>query len=450
MAEQDTAEPKTLDLLEKFSVVAAKIGNQIHLRTLRDSFATLVPLYILAGVSTLLSSSVFPLFLKGDALNTVTLWCNVIGNGTLNFSCVIICALAGYFLARNRRFENPVACTVVSLSTLIIMMPTSVVASLANGSGKTATVTNALIYDNLGVKGLFAGIIIGLLATEVFIRFSNIKQLKIDLGEGTPPAVGDSFNVLIPMMITLSIFAIITTILQVVFGTDLIALIRLVVQEPLSKLGTSLPAVLFIYSMGNLLFFFGIHQSTINGVLLEPVLTVAATENMAAYAAHKTVTNLITVSDLSFFGQIGGTGCTLCMIIAVFLVSHNKAGKAVSSMSVLPGIFNINEPMIFGYPIVYNLSLLIPFIFVPVINIAIHYFAQVLGLVSPVVAYIPWNTPVLVSGFLSTGGDWRTVVLQAVLIVIGTLIYIPFVKLADRTQDIQMQEVEARDEAAEQ
>ena len=279
------AESKATGFLEKFSMVAAKVGNQIHLRTLRDSFATLVPLYILAGVATLLSSTIFPLFLSGDALSTVTLWSSVISNGTLNFSGVVICALAGYFLAANRRFDNQISCAVVSLATLMIMMPVNVVASLADGSADTAEVTGALLFDNLGVKGLFAGIIIGLLATELFIRLSSIDRLKVDLGEGIPPAVAKSFNVLIPMLITLTVFGIVSTVLSAVFGTDLIALIKMVVQEPLSKLGTSLPAVLFIYTMGNLLFFFGIHQSTINGVLLEPILTIAATENMAAAAA---------------------------------------------------------------------------------------------------------------------------------------------------------------------
>lgn len=434
------AESKATDFLEKFSIVAAKIGNQIHLRTLRDAFATLIPLYILAGVATLLSSTIFPLFLTGGALDAVTMWSTVINNGTLNFTGVVICALAGYFLAGNRRFDNKIACSVVSLATLMIMMPTSVIASLADGSGDTAEVTGALLYDNLGVKGLFAGIIIGMLATELFIRLSNIDRLKVNLGEGIPPAVAKSFNVLIPMLITLGGFGIISTVLATVFGTDLIAIIKMVVQEPLSKLGTSLPAVLFIYTMGNLLFFFGIHQSTINGVLLEPILTVAATENMAAYAAGQAVPNILTMNDLNFFGQFGGTGCTICLIIATFLVSRNKAGKAVSSLSVLPGIFNINEPMIFGYPIVYNLPLLIPFLFVPVISIAAHYFCIVAGLVSPTVAYIPWNTPPLISGFLSTGGDVRTVILQAILIVIGVLIYIPFVKISDRAQTMEMEQ----------
>lgn len=431
---------KMADRLEKVSAVAAKIGNQVHLRTLRDSFATLIPLYILAGISTLLSSSVFPLFMSGDLLASVTKWSTAIGNGTLNFSGVLICAVAGYFLARNKGFENKIACAVVSLSSLIVMMPFSVTLSLVENSEEAALVSGGLAYNDLGVKGLFAGIILGLVASELFIRVSGVKKLRINLGEGIPPAVADSFNVLVPMMIILAGFGVVSAVLAGVFGTDFLSIIRMVVQEPLAKLGTSLPAVLFIYSMGNLLFFFGIHQDTINGSLLKPILLVATTTNMAAAQAGEAIPNLITQNDLWFFGQLGGTGCTLMMMIAVFLVSKNRAGRAVTSMSVLPGLFNINEPMIFGYPIVYNFPLLIPFLGVPVLSISAHYFAQVLGLVSPVTVLIPWNTPPLISGFLSTGGDIRTSVLQLIVIVVGTLIYIPFVRMADRMQQIQMEE----------
>lgn len=434
------AESKASGFLEKFSMVSAKVGNQIHLRTLRDSFATMVPLYILAGIATLISSSVAPLILSGSALDAVTFWSSVISNGTLNFSGVIICGLAGYFLANNRRFDNPIACVVIALSSLIIMMPTSVTAALADGSGDTAEVTSALIFDNLGVKGLFAGIIIGMLSTELFIRLSNVKKLQVNLGEGIPPAVGKSFSVLIPMLITATVFAVVASILTQVFNTNLIALITMLVQRPLANLGTSLPAVLFIYAMGNLLFFFGIHQSTINGVLLEPILTVAITENMAAAAAGTAIPNLITIDDLNFFGMIGGTGSTLCLILATYIVGRSKASKAVCSMSVLPGIFNINEPMIFGYPIVYNLPMLIPYLLTPTIGIALHYVCQVLGLVSNCTVYIPWNTPVFVSGFLSTGGDIRSVILQVVIVVIGTLLYIPFVRISERAQALELEQ----------
>lgn len=294
--------------LDKFTMVAARIGNQVHLRSLRDAFATMMPLYILAGIAVLVNNVVFPLFLSGDALSNVQVWGTALTNGTLNVASIVICGLIGYCLAANRRFDNPLACVVVSLSALLAMMPFNVSASLADASGDAVEVASALIYGNVGVNGLFAGIIIGLVATEVFVRLSGVERLKVNLGEGVPPAVSNSFNVLIPMLLTLSVFGIVTAVLKVAFGTDLIALIKLFVQEPLKALGTSLPAVVLIYSIGNFLFTLGIHQTVVNGVLLEPVLTVAISENMQAAAAGQAIPNNITINTLNCFGMMGGHG----------------------------------------------------------------------------------------------------------------------------------------------
>lgn len=444
MAEEAVERKKSDVFMENFARVGAKIGNEIHLRSLRDAFSSLTPLYILAGFGTLLSSSVFPYILSGSALEAATGWADLINNGTLNFACVIICGLIGYYLAVNKGFDNPVSCIVVSLSTLIVMMPTTATVSLADGSGDVEA-SSVLIYNNLGIKGLFAGIIIGLLATELFIRLSRIEKLKINLGEGVPPAVTNAFNALIPMILTVSLWGIVACILQYGFGTNLIDLIKTFVTTPLESLGTSLPAVCLIYTLGNFLFFLGIHQSTINGVLLEPILTTFCTENSEAALAGEAIPHILTMNSLNFFGQLGGTGSTLALIIATYIVGKNKATKTVSATSILPGLFNINEPMIFGYPIVYNLSMLIPFLLCPVLNIVIHYFCMAAGIVSMQTVYVAWNTPIFISGFLGTGGDWRTVVLQAVLLALDTLIYMPFVKISERTAAIQSGDAEAEE-----
>ncbi len=419
--------------LDKFTMVAARIGNQVHLRSLRDAFATMMPLYILAGIAVLVNNVVFPLFLSGDALSNVQVWGTALTNGTLNVASIVICGLIGYCLAANRRFDNPLACVVVSLSALLAMMPFNVSASLADASGDAVEVASALIYGNVGVNGLFAGIIIGLVATEVFVRLSGVERLKVNLGEGVPPAVSNSFNVLIPMLLTLSVFGIVTAVLKVAFGTDLIALIKLFVQEPLKALGTSLPAVVLIYSIGNFLFTLGIHQTVVNGVLLEPVLTVAISENMQAAAAGQAIPNNITINTLNCFGMMGGTGCTIALIIATFLFFRkNKANTTIASMSLLPGLFNINEPIIFGFPIVFNIPMMIPFVLCPAINIVITYFATALNLIGPSIALVPWTTPPVLSGFLATGGDIRASILQVALLVLNVIIYLPFMKIAER------------------
>ncbi len=431
-------ETKKQKFIDGFTAFAAKFGSEIHLRSLRDAFATLMPLYILAGLAVLLNNTVFTWIFKGATLTSVQYWGTVVINGTLNISGLAIAALIGYHLAVNRDFENPLAAAIVSLATLVVMMPNS--SKITTVANKTVEAVGILPFSNIGTGAMFAGIIIGLVATECFIKLSNIDKLKINLGDEIPPAVGESFNVLIPVLIVMSGFGILSALLFNLTGLNLITLITTFIQEPLRHIGTSLPGCLILYALGNLLWFFGIHQSVIYSSILEPLLIINMTQNIATYQAGKAIPNIINVSQIQTFALLGGSGCTLCLLIATFIVSRNKASKSVAKLSVAPGIFNINEPVIFGYPIVYNIAMIIPFILVPTLGIIISYAATAAGIISPCVVQTPWTTPVFLSAFFATAGDWKAVVVQAIILVLGVLIYMPFVKINDRVMAKQAAE----------
>jgi PTS system cellobiose-specific IIC component len=424
---------------DRFAIFAAKLGNQIHLRSLRDAFATVMPLYILAGLATLLNNTVFTWIFKGSTLTSVQYWGTLLSNATLNFSGVMIAAMIGYCLAKNRRFENPIAAAMVSIAALILMMPNTV-SLIPDGAKKAVSISAVLPYTNLGTGAMFAGIIMGLVATEIFIRVSHMKRLQINLGDNIPPAVSNSFNVLIPVILVLSGLAIVSALLNNLAGMNLINLITTFIQEPLRHVGTSIWGVLLLYSLGNLLWLFGIHHSVIYSSILEPLLIINITQNIAAYSAGKAIPNIINVSQVASFGLIGGSGSTLCLLIATFLFSRNKVSRNVASLSVAPGIFNINEPVIFGYPIVYNISLIFPFIFVPALGVFVSWAATVAGWMNPCVTLVPWTTPVGISAFLATAGDWRAVVIQLLILVAGVLIYAPFVKINDKVAEKQAEE----------
>ena len=425
--------------VQKFTTFAAKLGNQIHLRSLRDAFATIMPLYILAGLAVLLNNTVFTWIFSGDTLAQVQYWGIVIANGTLNISGALIAAVIGYCLAKNKDFDNPVAAAVISLVALIVMMPNTNMIT-PDGAEKAVAVSGVIPFANLGTGAMFAGIIISLIATELFIRISSIEKLRVNLGDNVPPAVGKSFNVLIPVIIVITIFAIASALIFNITGTNMIAIITNFIQEPLRHVSTGLWGCIIIYSLGNLLWLFGIHQSVIYSSILEPLLIINITENIAAFSAGQAIPNIINVSQVTTFGLIGGSGSTLCLLIATLLIGRNKATKNVAKLAAAPGIFNINEPVIFGYPIVYNITMAIPFVLVPAMGILVSYFATSLGWISPCVSMVPWTTPPLISAFLATAGDWRAVVLQIVVIIIGILIYIPFVKINDKVMDKQMVE----------
>lgn len=462
--------------LDKFAEVSAKVGNQVHLRTLRDSFATIMPLYILAGIAVLINNVVFPaIFAEGsEALANVQAWGSALTLGTLSVSALILAGLIGYCFAQNKRFENPIACVVVGISSFVIMMPQTVVATLGNmvyaahSTDKTAETLSYAVSDfsgvlnmpngyvlgsvdasgvlstaNTGTNGLFGAIIVALLAVTLFIKVSGVKQLKVNLGEGVPPAVAESFNVMIPMLLTLSVFGLAAALLAGLFSTDLMTIISVGISTPLKGLMNAGPwAVIVIYTLANLLFCLGIHQSTISGVLAEPILTMLIVDNMATFASGQPIPadHYMNMQIINSFALIGGSGCTLALLLDTFLFSKSKASKSVAKLSILPGLFNINEPVIYGYPIVFNLPLIVPFVLVPDLCIALTYGLTCAGIISPCIAQVPWTTPPVISAFLATGMDWRAAVWQVIEIVGAMAIYLPFMKASERAAQLQAAE----------
>lgn len=416
---------------DSFVEVAAKIGSQIHLRSLRDAFATIMPLFILAGLGVLVNNVVFPALLEGENLLIIQQFGNSISNGTLNIAGLLLCPVIAYFLSSNRGFENPISAAVVAMATLIAMMPLQLLATSIDGNTEME-VTGMLSFSNLGTSSMFAGIIIGLAATELLVRLSANKKLKIHLGDQVPPAVSRSFNVLIPAIITVSLFAALSLLLSITLGTDLISLIVAIIQEPLRRISTSLMGYIILYSLGNFLFTFGIHQSVINGSFTEPFMTQNINDNMLAFTNGTEPPHILTVSFQTAFAQMGGTGATISLLLAIFLFSKFRPYREISKLALAPGIFEINEPVIFGLPIVFNIPMMIPFVCLPALQTLIAYFATYIGLVDRTVVMVPWVTPPIISGWIATGGDWRAPVLQLFLIALGIMIYLPFLKISER------------------
>ena len=415
--------------LDKFAEVSAKIGNEVHLRSLRDAFALIMPLFILAGVAVLFNNVFFPKIASGETLLNLQYWGNTITRGTLSIAGLVLAPAIGYLLAKNKGFINPMAASIVALSSLIMTNPETVELLLPN-SEKAEMFSGVISFGNVGTTGMFAGIIVGLLSVELFIKLSSIKRLEINLGDNIPPAVSASFSALLPAALTLSVVSLVATLLYVFGNTDLITLITKLIQEPLRRVNTSLPGIILIYSCGNLLFTLGIHQTVINGTLLDPLMLLNLNENMAAYAAHKAIPNVLVNTD--HFGMIGGSGSTLCLLIATFLFSKMKSSRDVAALSVAPGVFNINEPVIFGYPIVFNIPMIIPFVLQPAIGLTIQYVVTSLGWLNRVVVMVPWTTPPLLNSYLATAGDWRAPLWQLLVIVLGVLLYLPFMKISER------------------
>lgn len=424
-------------IFEKFGLIATKLGNQIHLRTLRDAFATFMPFMMLAGFVTLINYVILePTGFMGkiispETLTTIQKIGISIGNGTLSITTLLVVAAVSYHMCVSRNYTNHIAAVLVAISTFVVLTPMTTMFTPENAK-KAIEVTGVIPVTHTGASGMFVGIFVGLAATELFIKLSKNKKLQINLSGNIPPAVLKSFNVLIPIMITITSFAIFSFLILQLFHMDVNSLITNVVTAPLSKVTTGLPGFLLITSIANLFFGFGIHQAVISGSLLDPFLIQNMQENMAAYANKEQIPHIINMAFKDTFAVMGGSGNTIALLIAIFIFSRRKDYKDFAKLSVTPAIFNISEPIIFGLPIVFNISLIIPFVLAPIFSLTVAYFATSVGLINRVVVQIPWTTPPVISGFLATGGDWRAAILQILIIVASVFIYLPFLRVDEK------------------
>ncbi|MFS7389197.1 PTS sugar transporter subunit IIC [Carnobacterium maltaromaticum] len=426
-----------MSFFDRFGMVAQKMGNQIHLRTLRDAFATFMPFMMLAGFVTLFNYVIFDpagflsSIISSDILEKIQSIGTPIASATLSITSLLIVAAISYHMCQNRNYENTIAAILVSISSLMVLTP-MMTTFTPEGTKNALEIPNVIPLDYIGASGMFVGIFVGLIATELFIKLSKNKKLQINLSGNIPPAVMKSFNVMIPIMITIVSISIVGFLVKELFHSDVNTLITTLVTAPLSKVTTGLPGFLLITSVANLFFGFGIHQAVISGSLLDPFLIQNMQENMAAYANHEEIPHIINMAFKDTFAVMGGSGNTIALLIAIFIFSRRQDYKDFAKLSVTPAVFNISEPIIFGLPIVFNISLIIPFILAPIFSLTIAYFATAMGFINHVVVQIPWTTPPVISGFLATAGDWRAAFLQIIIIAVSVFIYLPFLRIDEK------------------
>lgn len=282
----------------------------------------------------------------------------------------------------------------------------------------------------MGSSGLFLGMIVALISTRIFV-WVLAKGWKIHMPAGVPPTVVKSFEALIPSAVIITLFFVIDWIASMTDYGNVQEIIFKFLQTPLLSLGNTLSAMVIAYLFLHFFWFFGINGSSVVGAVFNPILRVLSIENLDASKNGLEIPNIITGQFQDMFATFGGAGLTLSLIVVMILCCKSQRIKKLSQLSLVPGIFGINEPVIFGLPIVLNPLILIPFVLVPTINIIIAYFAMDWGFV-PLTngIQLPWTTPIVFSGFLVSG--WQGAVLQVALFILGMFIYYPFIKVMDK------------------
>ena len=328
--------------------LARKLGENRYLSVLRDAFMLSFPLTMFGSIVVVINN--LPFF--ND--QTKALLSNLFGNGqsaTMSIMTVFVTFGIGYYLCRSYDVEG-IFGGAVSFASFLILTPFMVT------SAKGEEVTGVLSLDRLGAKGMFIGMIAAFLAAEIYTRITK-KGWQIKMPASVPPAVSKSFAALIPAILTLSVFLVINAVATGLFKVNMHDIVYQVIQAPLTGLGSSLPATLIALFFVQFLWFFGLHGQIIVNSVMDPIWNTLMLENLEAYKAGKELPHIITKPFMEVFTVgLGGSGMTLAVVILMAFVLKKKQYQDVGRLALAPGIFNVNEPVIFGLLIVLNPTIL--------------------------------------------------------------------------------------------
>ncbi|WP_368993476.1 PTS cellobiose transporter subunit IIC [Caldifermentibacillus hisashii] len=414
---------KFMEFLENMLLpIADKLNNNRYLTALRDGFMVALPLIIFGSIFVVIAN--FPFLDKLLGEDAYTAYQNALGPAsaaTLSIMGLFVIVGIGYKLTQSYGGEA-IYGGVVAVAAFLILNPQEL-------DGVTGVIPTAI----LGAQGMFLGIFTAFIAAELY-RYFVKKNWTIKMPLGVPEAVSRSFSALIPITLTLSVFLVIRILFSFTPFDTVQNFIYTIIQEPLTALGSSLPATILAVLLCQIFWFFGLHGQIIINSVFDPIWYTLNDENLKAFQAGTELPNVITKQFIdTFLVGMGGTGMTLAVILLIFLIGKSRQVKELGKLGGPAGIFNVNEPIIFGLPIIMNPLAIFPWLLAPVVVTAVTYFAMATGIVpKPAGIIVPWTTPIGISGFLATGNSWRGAVLQIVNLLIVMAIWWPFLKIMDK------------------
>lgn len=453
---------------DKLGRVGAWCGQNKYLGAIKNAFQNFMPATIAGAIGVLWTNV---LVNKDTGLGA--LWSPIMALEVLNpiFAAIqfatISCIAIGIVMLLAQEIgeangETGAYPAVLGFVSWLVVTPTTTFAWKTIVDGKDVITQGAVLPSGTealtsfsgigsgytGATGLFTALIIGILAMEIYGFLRRQDALKIKMPEQVPPGVSRAFEVLIPSFIMLVIVGAIGHGLFLATGKHVNDLISAYIQTPLQNIiGNNIIAVMFMYVLISLFWLVGIHGNNMLAAVKEPLFKPLLYANTAIFTEGKTMPltaeikangyYTINMTMLQMFGEWGGSGVTLGLVIAIFVFSKREDNRAIATLSVVPGLFNINETVTFGIPLVLNPILGIPFIIAPVACVFLGWALIQIGFCPVVVLEVPWTMPPLFLGFLATGGDIMGAVSQVIAIALATVIYIPFLIAYEKYQNKQ-------------
>lgn len=421
---QGIMDEKILPVIMKFIGFKAVVA-------LKEGIMFTIPLTLVGSVFLLLAQIPYEPFNQWMAETIGPNWTEPLLQAygvTFNILALITAIGIAYIYAKNEGHE-PLSAGIISAISFLLTINSYV-------TTESGEVVGGVIPRDAwcGGKGMVTAIIIGLLVGAVYSWFLS-KDIRIKMPEGVPQGVATSFSALIPAAVIILASTIVYTFFKYALGTTLIEFIYTIIQIPLQGITDSLPGVIIFTFLISFLWWFGVHGDAILLGIMGGVFASNMLDNQGIIDSGRELSlangaHIVTPQFLDQFRSITGTGMTIGLVLAMIFFGKSAQSKQLGKLALGPGIFNINEPVIFGVPIVMNPFMAIPFMGLPVLTVTLSYFAMKLGIL-PLFSgvAVPWTCPPIISGFIL--GGWKTALWQVMLIVLSVVVYYPFFKKMD-------------------
>lgn len=409
--------------------IADFVDNNIYLSSIKNAFTDYVPFIIVGSFGTLLGSVI------SNERTGLAQWIPALKNLAPAFSAMSFAAvscmtipvifLIALHLARAKKmpeFLTAILCVIAYFS----MVPNVVTVVIEEASGTASGLGGGV----LGAQGLFIGMLTAVLITNLFQKLTSIEKLKIKMPDSVPQGIAVSFNILIPVFVIITCTSIFGELFHLATGSYINEFIYNIIQAPLSAIVQTAPGIIIMAIACQLFWFLGIHGGLVVEPIRSPLSAAALAANIAAVEAGQAATQPLTRGLWTVFIVVGGAGLTLSLIFAILMFSKRQDHRAIAKLSLLPGICGIGEPMVFGLPLVLNPVFAVPFILNSGIAAAIALGAIKIGFISCSTVDAPFGLPLFINAALSYG--WKGAIVQLVILVVGTLIWIPFVLMSNR------------------
>ncbi|MFY0783240.1 PTS sugar transporter subunit IIC [Peribacillus simplex] len=418
-------------LFEKMMPAFMKFSNAKATVALKDGFVLTMPLTLIGSIFLLIANLPIKNWNKIMANLFGADWMvplNQVTGATFDILALIAVFGIAYSYVKTSNIEAVPAGIIGIISFLILSN-----SFVESPSGEV--VGGVIPKAWTGGQGMITSILVGLAVGAIYTWFIK-KNIRIKMPESVPSGVSNAFSALVPGFVIMLLSMFIFLICDKIQGVSMTEIIYKVLQIPMQNLSDTLPGIIIIMALISIFWWFGLHGPNIVMGIMAPILTSNALANQAVIDAGNTLAvggnaKIVTVQLVDIYAKFGGAGITLGLIAAALLVAKSQQVNQLSKMSLVPGLFNINEPIIFGLPIIFNPLMIVPFVLVPVIAVLMTYFSIILGFIHPFTAVqVPWTTPPIISGFLLSG--WQGAVVQLAILGMATVVYFPFVKMLDK------------------